>query len=108
MLLLTRITLAKAIALLISNLDKIIIRTNIFSCYLSITLSLNISLNFIIIKIFNILKTLLINRIKITSIVNLQKTFNNCRDLLKLFYSLINNFCFLKKTCSIRRIKINY
>jgi len=96
----TQITLFKVVALLISNLDKTIIKTNISSCCLLIV-SLSY-FSFVIIVIFNT-RTLLTSYIKIINIVSLSKTSNsnssnrNYRDLLKLSYSLTNNLCFLKK-----------
>lgn len=77
---------SKAIVSLVSNLDKMIVKTNIFNRRLSIATLFR--LNFVITIIINTFKTLLINRIKIINIVSLSKTFNNnlYYDLLKLLY----------------------
>jgi len=106
----TQVTLFEAIVLSINNLNKIVVKTNIFNCCLSIALLSYLS--FVITIIFNI-RTLLTSYIKIINIINLSKTFSNnnsnrnYRNLLKLFYSLTNNLYFLKKMRSIRQIKIN-
>ncbi len=67
-LLLAQIILVE-IVLLVSNFDKVIVRTNTFSYCLSIILSFSFSFSFII--IFSTFKILLINYIKIISIDNL-------------------------------------
>lgn len=108
---LSQLTLIEAIVLLISNLDKVIVRTNTFSYCLLIASFFCFNLSFVITISINTLKILLTSYIKIINIVNLSRAFSNnssnyC-DLLKLSYSLINNFCFLKKARSIRRIKIS-
>jgi len=110
--LLTQIILVETITLLISNLDKIIVKTNIFNCCLPIALFFNFNLNFVVTIIINTLRILLTSCIRIIDIVSLSKTFSNnsncnCNNLFKLFYFLANNLCFSKKTRSIRQIKIN-
>ncbi len=100
-----QLTLIEAIVLLVINLDKVVVKTNILSCCLSVALLFCFNLNFVITIIISILRTLLINYIKTINIVSLSRVFsnnnNNYRDLLKLSYSLTNNLCFLKKARSI-------
>lgn len=83
-----------------------IVKTNIFNRRLSIATFSH--LNFVITMIINTLKILLTRHIRTINIDNLSKTFNNhyC-DLSQLSYHLVDSLYFLRKTSSIREIRVS-